>query len=379
MDTSMKVLIATGLYPPEIGGPATYALLLEDELPKKGVTVTIVPFGWVRHYPKIIRHIVYAYKLWQESRDSDIIYALDPISVGIPALFVAKLRRKKFLIRLGGDYAWEQGRGRFGLTETLDEYLTGDTRRPLMVKVLAALQSYVTKRATKVIAPSEYLKSVIIKWGVMPANIVVIYSALYPLSVEGTKEELHDQLSFTHPTIVSAGRLVPWKGFVVLIEVVAKLKEKYPDITLVIAGDGEEHDTLVAKAEAEDVTTNLRLVGRISKDALGASIKGADVFVLNTAYEGLSHQLIEVMDLGTPIVTTTAGGNPELITNDVSGILVPFNDVQALQAAIIRILEHPETSSRMVQSARARSREFSQAAMIETLHNTLKTINEQST
>ena len=379
MDTSMKVLIATGLYPPEIGGPATYALLLEDELPKKGVTVTIVPFGWVRHYPKIIRHIVYAYKLWQESKDSDIIYALDPISVGIPALFVAKLRRKKFLIRLGGDYAWEQGRGRFGLTETLDEYLTGNTRRPLMVKVLAALQSYVTKRATKVIAPSEYLKSVIIRWGVMPANIVVIYSALYPLSVEGTKEELHDQLSFTYPTIISAGRLVPWKGFEVLIEVVALLKEKYPGITLVIAGDGEEHDTLVAKAEAEDVATNLRLVGRISKDALGASIKGADVFVLNTAYEGLSHQLIEVMDLGTPIVTTTAGGNPELITNDVSGILVPFNDAQALQAAIIRILEHPETSSRMVQSARARSREFSQAAMIETLHNTLKTINEQST
>ena len=375
----MKVLIATGLYPPEIGGPATYALLLEDELPKKGVTVTIVPFGWVRHYPKIIRHIVYAYKLWQDSKDSDIIYALDPISVGIPALFVAKLRRKKFLIRLGGDYAWEQGRGRFGLTETLDEYLTGSTRRPLMVKVLAALQSYVTKRATKIIAPSEYLKSVIIKWGVMPANIVVIYSALYPLSVEGTKEELHDQLSFTYPTIISAGRLVPWKGFEVLIEVVAMLKEKYPGITLVIAGDGEEHDTLVAKAEAEDVATNLRLVGRISKDALGASIKGADVFVLNTAYEGLSHQLIEVMDLGTPIVTTTAGGNPELITNDVSGILVSFNDAQALQAAIIRILEHPETSSRMVQSARARSREFSQAAMIETLHNTLKTINEQST
>lgn len=368
----MKVLIATGLYPPEIGGPATYALLLEDELPKKGAAVSIVPFGWVRHYPKIIRHIVYAYKLWQESKDADIIYALDPISVGIPALFIAKLRRKKFIIRLGGDYAWEQGRGRFGLTETLDEYLTGDTRRPLMVKVLAALQSYVTKRATKVIAPSDYLKSVIIKWGVMPANIVVIYSALYPLSVEGTKEELHDQLSFTHPTIVSAGRLVPWKGFVVLIEVVARLKEKYPDITLVIAGDGEEHDTLIAKAEAEDVATNLRLVGRISKDALGASIKGADVFVLNTAYEGLSHQLIEVMDLGTPIVTTTAGGNPELITNDVSGILVPFNDVQALQAAIIRILEHPETSSRMVQSARARSREFSQTVMIEKIEAVLR-------
>jgi glycosyltransferase involved in cell wall biosynthesis len=363
----MNVLIATGLYPPEIGGPATYALLLEDEFPKKGVKVAIVPFGWVRHYPKIIRHIVYAYKLWQESRDADVIYALDPISVGIPALVVATLRRKKFLIRLGGDYAWEQGRGRFGLTETLDEYLTGNLKRPLVT-----LQSFVTKRATKVVAPSEYLKSVIVKWGVKPANIVVIYSALYPLSVEGTKEEIHDQLSFTNPTIVSAGRLVPWKGFEVLIEVVAKLKEKYPEITLVIAGDGEEQDTLMAKAEAEDITPHVRFVGRISKDALGASIKGADVFVLNTAYEGLSHQLIEVMDLGTPIVTTTAGGNPELITNDVSGILVPFNDADALQTAIVRILEHPETSSRMVQSARARSREFSQAAMIEKIEAVLR-------
>ena len=375
----MKVLIATGLYPPEIGGPATYALLLEDELPKKGVAVVIIPFGWVRHYPKIIRHIVYAYKLWQESKDADIIYALDPISVGIPALLISRLRRKKFIIRLGGDYAWEQGRGRFGLTETLDEYLTGSTKRPLMVKVFAALQSYVTKRATKIVAPSEYLKSVIIQWGVKPENIVVIYSALYPLSVEGTKEELHEQLSFTSPTIVSAGRLVPWKGFAVLIEVVAKLKEKYPEITLVITGDGEEQDTLMAKAEAEDVTPQVRFVGRLSKDALGASIKGADVFVLNTAYEGLSHQLLEVMDLGTPIVTTTAGGNPELITNDVSGILVPFNDAQALQAAIVRILEHPETSSRMVQSARARSRDFSQVTMLETLVSFLNTIHEQST
>ncbi len=368
----IKVTIATGLYPPEIGGPATYALLLEDELPKKGVTVTIVPFGWVRHYPKIIRHIVYAYKLWQESKDTDIIYALDPISVGIPALCIAKLRRKKFLIRLGGDYAWEQGRGRFGLTETLDEYLTKRTKRPLMVKVLAGLQSFVTKRATKVVAPSEYLKSVIVQWGVTPQNIEVIYSALYPLAVEGTKDELHDQLSFTNPTIVSAGRLVPWKGFSVLIEVVARLKDKYPDITLVIAGDGEEHDTLMAKAEAEDVAAQVRFVGRISKDALGASIKGADVFVLNTAYEGLSHQLIEVMDLGTPIVTTTAGGNGELITHDVDGLLVPFNDVEALLAAITRILEHPETTARLVQSARGRSKAFSQAAMIEKIESLLR-------
>jgi glycosyltransferase involved in cell wall biosynthesis len=370
----MKVLIATGLYPPEIGGPATYALLLEEELPLRGVAITMVPFGWVRHYPKGIRHVVYAYKLWQQSKSADCIYALDPISVGLPALIIATLRRKPFLIRLGGDYAWEQGRVRFGVTKTLDEYLVTKKDRPLMVRLLAALQSFVTKRAVKVIAPSRYLKSVIEKWGVPEKNIEVIYSALYPLSVEGTKEELHDQLSFTTPTIVSAGRLVPWKGFAALLSVIARLKNIYPDISLVIVGDGEEHGMLANETKKLGIETHVRFVGRLSKEALGASIKGADVFVLNTAYEGLSHQLIEVMDLGTPVVTTIAGGNPELITDGVNGFLVPFNDVDAMIDAIKRVLDYPETRTRIIQSAHARSKEFAQPIMIAKIEAVLKSL-----
>ena len=370
----MKVLIATGLYPPEIGGPATYALLLEEELPARGIEVTMVPFGWVRHYPKIIRHVVYAYKLWQESKTADVIYALDPISVGLPALIISKLRHKPFLIRLGGDYAWEQGRVRFGITKTLDEYLLSKKGRPLPVRILAAIQAFVTKRAVVVVAPSQYLKSVIHKWGVPEKKIVVIYSALYPLVVEDTKEELKVQLSFTTPTIVSAGRLVPWKGFSVLLTVISRLKHTYPDLSLIIIGDGEEHEKLVAEAKTLGVETHVRFVGRLSKEALGASIKAADVFVLNTAYEGLSHQLIEVMDLGTPVVTTTAGGNPELITDGINGFLVPFNDIDAIINAIKRVLDYPETRTRIVQSARARSKEFLQADMITKIEALIKSI-----
>ena len=373
----MKVLIATGLYPPEIGGPATYALLLEEELPKRGFEIIVVPFGWVRHYPKIVRHFVYMYKLWRESKRVDVIYALDPISVGLPALMVAKLTRTSFLLRLGGDYAWEQGAGRFGITETLDEFLTKKTSRPLMVRLLATVQTFVTKRAHKVVAPSEYLKSVIKTWGVKENNIVVIHSALYPLEVEGTKDELKKQLSFTTPTIISAGRLVPWKGFSALIEVIARMKDRYPDISLVIAGDGEELQKLKTNTLEHDVERNVRFVGRISKEALGASIKAADVFVLNTAYEGLSHQLIEVMDLGTPIITTTAGGNPELITDDVNGILVSFDDTDAIVDGLTRLLDYPETRSRIVQSARGRSKDFAQSIMLEKIEALLKSTHEK--
>ncbi len=370
----MNLLIATGLYPPEIGGPATYTLLLEARLPERGINVTTIPFGWVRHYPKGIRHVVYAYKLWEESKKVDAIYALDPISVGLPALLVAKLRRKPFLIRLGGDYAWEQGRVRFGLTESLDEYLTKKAPRPFQVKLLAAFQSFVTKQAKRVVAPSQYLKGVIEQWGVPSERIAVIHSALYPLNVEASKEELREQFTFTSPTIVTAGRLVPWKGFSALLRVVATLKSVYPDITLVIVGDGEDGPMLATEAKVLSIESSVRLIGRVSKEALGATIKAADIFVLNTAYEGLSHQLIEVMDLGTPIVTTTAGGNTELITDTVNGFLIPFNDEAAMADAIKRVLDYPETRSRIIQSARARSKDFSESMMITEIDALLKSL-----
>jgi glycosyltransferase involved in cell wall biosynthesis len=144
----------------------------------------------------------------------------------------------------------------------------------------------------------------------------------------------------------------------------------------VIAGDGEELAALQAKVRELNIEKTVRFVGRISKEALGASIKAADVFVLNTAYEGLSHQLIEVMDLGTPIITTTAGGNPELITDGVNGILVPFDDKEGIIDGLTRLLEYPETRSRMVQSARGRSKDFSQSIMLEKIESLLRNIHD---
>lgn len=372
----MKITIATGLYPPEIGGPATYSAMLEEELPARGFDILIVPFGWVRHYPKIIRHFVFAWKLWKESKKTDIIYALDPVSVGLPALFIARLRRVPFLIRLGGDYAWEQGRGRFGVTDTLDEYLEKKDSAPIRVKILAKIQTFVVRRAVKIIVPSKYLKSVVEKWGIESKKIKVIYSALFPLYVNATREELKEHFEYTHPTIVSAGRLVPWKGFNVLIDVIDELRSVFPQITLIIVGDGNERKKLEEKVSNLKLSKHVWFTGSITKDALGATVKAADIFVLNTAYEGLSHQLIEVMDIGTPIVTTSAGGNPELITDGVNGFLVEFNNKEQLIEAINRVINHPESRERIVQSARGRSKEFSKDDVVNKVVELLKEIHE---
>src|SRR5882757_11201743 len=105
----MKILLATPLYPPDSGGPSTYAKMLADELPKRGIEVTLLKFSEVRHLPPGVRHIAYFLKCISRARGVDAVYALDPVSVGVPASFAAKVLGKKFILRVPGDYAWEQG------------------------------------------------------------------------------------------------------------------------------------------------------------------------------------------------------------------------------------------------------------------------------
>ena len=174
----MKILIATGIYPPSVGGPATYSKMLHDELPLKGIEVEIFSFDEVRHLPKGISHIVYFAKAFSRARGCDIVYAQDPVSVGLPAFFASLFFHKRFFLKVVGDYAWEQGMQRFGVTDLLDEF----SKRPssnysFPVRFLRGIESFVALRAEKIIVPSKYLKRIVSRWGPLEEKISVIYNA----------------------------------------------------------------------------------------------------------------------------------------------------------------------------------------------------------
>src|SRR3989338_4633570 len=116
-----KIVIATPLYPPESGGPATYAKVLEQELPKHGFEVTLVKFSDVRK--RWFRHLRYFRLMLKAARGADLVYALDAVSVGFPAMLAAKGRRKRFVVKVVGDFAWEQGSQRFQKVGSLDEFV----------------------------------------------------------------------------------------------------------------------------------------------------------------------------------------------------------------------------------------------------------------
>src|SRR3989344_5996165 len=134
----MRILIATGLYPPEIGGPATDAKLFEERLPRYGIEGAGVSFKTVRHLPLIIRHIAYGWKVSRAARSADLILVQDSVSTGLPVAIASFFGGKKFIIRVPGDYAWEQGTQRFGVRESLDDFQKRTYGLP--VSVLRAIQ-----------------------------------------------------------------------------------------------------------------------------------------------------------------------------------------------------------------------------------------------
>ena len=93
----MRLVIATPLYPPEIGGPATYAKLLVEGLPERGIGVDLVKFSSVRHLPNAVRQAVYCRNILKAARSADVILALDAVSVGWPVYFANLFLRKTWM------------------------------------------------------------------------------------------------------------------------------------------------------------------------------------------------------------------------------------------------------------------------------------------
>lgn len=362
----MNILVATGLYPPEGGGPATYAKTLFDELPKRGIGVEIVPFREVRKYPKIIRHIAYFFIILKRGKGSDVLYALDPASVGFPTALAAFFLRKTFVVKIVGDYAWEQGMQRFGIKDLLDDFV--QKKYGVRIGLLRFIQTFVAKRAEKIIVPSEYLKRIVSAWGIEGEKIQVIYNAAPNVENIGNKKVLRGLLKYHGKYVITVARLVPWKGIAELIDAVHSLRERGVEVRLLIVGSGREQERLEARAgEGEGVM----FTGQLPNDVTLAYMKASDVFVLNSGYEGFSHLLLEAQALGIPTVATNIGGNPELIQNGQNGLLVPYKDTKALEKAISRALSDEPFRRNASQRAKRKAAKFSKDRMLTETHDML--------
>jgi len=365
----MRLVIATPLYPPEPGGPATYTRLLETELPKQGIEVEVLKFSEVRHLPKLIRHIAYYFRVLKAARGADAVLALDPVSVGAPAMRAAKKANKPFYVKVVGDYAWEQGRQRFGVTASLDDFVRAPSSG--FVSFLQNRQQEVAFAAKLVIVPSVYLKGIVESWGVPQEKITVIYNTA---SVDAIGIVPDSVLRLKRPLIVTVGRLVPWKGIAALIDAVAAARVTIPDLSLAVVGDGPMRTELEARAR-DTLKEGYAFTGKISHEDTLAVMKAGDVFALNTAYEGFSHVLLEACMLKVPVLTTASGGNVELVEDEKTALLAPVDDVSGMAAQMVRLLTEVGLRDRLANAAHARTEStFGTEALISQLKAALTTV-----
>ncbi|HKG95623.1 MAG TPA: glycosyltransferase [Gemmatimonadaceae bacterium] len=184
----------------------------------------------------------------------------------------------------------------------------------------------------------------------------------YNVTVDAAAKRRELGLPAEGPVIGLGARLTPQKGLIHLLRAMAVLQQRVPNLSCVIAGEGELDAELKSAARELGVDDRVRFVGmRLDLPQL---LKVFDLYVLPSEWEGLPMAILEAMGSGCPIVATDVGGLRTAIESDVNGRLVPPRDPQALADAIAGLLASPETRRRYAAEAKGTFHErFSAEAM----------------
>ncbi len=165
-------------------------------------------------------------------------------------------------------------------------------------------------------------------------------------------QQLRHQLGIPQEDIVfgSVARLDPVKGNRFLIDAMAQMLKKYPATTLVLVGDGSERESLMGHCHALGIQDRVIFTGHQRDVARHLNLM--DIFVLASINEGMGMVLLEAMACAKAVIATRTGGIPEIIEDGYNGILVPPGDADALAHAMMELLAHPDTRSRLEENAK---------------------------
>ncbi len=221
----MTILIATPLYPPDIGGPAAYAKALREEWTKLGMTVRVVAYGRLeRALPAGLRHLVYLVRMLVAVRGVRSILALDTWSVGVPALVVTSLLRKRLVFRVGGDFLWESYVNRTGDLVHLSEFYASPRALSYKERLIRRTTGLLLRSADAIAFNTAWqLRLWRDAYQLSPEKVSVIQN-FFPAIREHTPA--------TNMTFVAASRATAFKNHALLARVFERVQREYSDARL---------------------------------------------------------------------------------------------------------------------------------------------------
>ena len=367
----MRILLTSPVFPPDLGGPAVYVPSCARFLVERGHDVKVVAFcsdPEPKGYPfrviaisrgrLAVRYLKAFWRVFLEARSADVVYVNEHLA--LLHVLAARLAGSRAVIRIMVDGAWEISHRKGWIGD--DDIVTFETKDyGVKVKLARQLQKLWWGWCGRIIACSDFLRRIPIdRYGVPESKMKLIYNAYHgPTrdSVSETPEQARAASGLAEGPryLLTICRLMGWKRVDGIIEALEGLPE---DVQLLVAGDGDMLEAWTALAAEKGLSDRVHFLGNVPYEQIPLLIRAAEIFVLNSEYEGLSHTLLEVSALGTPIVCTGVCGNPEVVADGVNGLLVPSGDSAALREAVAKLLADKALQQRFVEAGLARMDRF---------------------
>lgn len=347
----MKVLVVSGIWPPDVGGPASHAPDVAAWLHQRGHGVEVVttasarpaarpyPVRWVsRRVPKGLLHLLTTSLIARRAAASDVVYTTGMFGRSAAGSLAA---RRPYVVKLTADPAFERARRR-GLVGGRVEDFQG-AARGLRIRGLRLARDAELRRAAHVLCPSAWLRELVLSWGVPAERVSVLPNPAPPPVELAPRDELKRRLGLNGATLAFAGRLTAQKSLGLAVEAVARAD----GVTLVIAGEGPDREPLERLSGELGIAERVRFLGPQPRERVLELLRAADATILSSAWENFPHVVVEALTVGTPVLATSAGGIREVVTHEHNGLLVDQGDAEALGAAIRRYFEDADLRERL--------------------------------
>ena len=365
----MRVVVVSGIWPPDVGGPASHAPEVADFLHAHGHHVEVVTTAWTppeqrayrvsavpRSLPPGVRHVRGASLVHRRARAADAVYTTGMFGRSCAGATAA---RRPYVVKLTADPAFERARRRRIVEGDVDAFQR--TSSGARVALLRLARDAELRRAAHVFCPSEYLRMLALSWGV-PAERVSVLPNPAPVL-----PDLPPRNDANGRTLAFAGRLTAQKSLGLALEAVAA----NDGVTLVIAGDGDELEPLRRRARELGVADRVRFLGAQPRERVLEIFRAADASILSSSWENFPHTVVEALAAGTPVIATNVGGVGEVVHDGENGLLVPAGDAGALADAVSRYFADDGLRSRLRAAAAESVRTFDREAVFGRIEQAL--------
>ena len=306
--------------------------LLHDELDTlkiKNYSLGIVKNNWVSIAKAFYRLYILLRKEKYQIVNSWLFHA------SVMSTFISKFEKKACLVesRQYADYMYKYN---FKLKQFLDKISS--------------------QRADHIIACSDAAKEILVNYEKAdPRKVTVVYNGTsinrFRFQNLKQREQIRENLQIKDKIVLSyTAHFRQEKGHRYLLRAISKIKTQYPNIVLLLIGDGVLRNELEVLTKQFNIEDNVRFLGY--RTDIPDLLSATDIYVHPTTNEGFGIAIIEAMAVGVPVIATNVGGIPEIITDEKYGVLVPAENPQALADAISDLIMHPEKRKSMSEEER---------------------------